>query len=117
MSEATEKMHRAINRLAKWRMIFAGWQLGTRTQDDPESNAVRDQREGQLIQRAELSGLTNLLISKGIITLDEYAASVTHEANELCEILSNKFPGYRATDQGMLVDAAKAAETTRGWKP
>jgi hypothetical protein len=35
----------ALNRLCKWRAIFAGWQLGTRAKGDPESDAVRDHRE------------------------------------------------------------------------
>jgi hypothetical protein len=33
---------KALQKLAKWRLIFAGWQLGTRLKGDPECDAVRD---------------------------------------------------------------------------
>jgi hypothetical protein len=111
------KMSAALNRLAKWRMILAGWQLGTRTQTDPESNAVRDHRESTLIQRAELIALTNLLIDKGVIDANDFGRMVAHEADLLSAAYSKKFPGFIANDHGMTIDAAKAEQTTRGWKP
>ena len=33
---------RALNVLAKWRTLLAGWQLGTRPKGDPECDAVSD---------------------------------------------------------------------------
>jgi hypothetical protein len=39
----------ALERLAKWRTLFAGWQLGTRPKGEPESDAVRDHREATLM--------------------------------------------------------------------
>jgi hypothetical protein len=63
-----------LNRLAKWRTVFAGWQLGTRAKGDPESDAVRDHREATILQRAELTALTSLLIKKQIITAAEFTA-------------------------------------------
>ena len=52
----------ALNRLCKWRAIFAGWQLGTRAKGDPESDAVRDHREVTILLRAEASAMTGLLL-------------------------------------------------------
>lgn len=31
-----------LQRLGKWRTVFASWQLGTRSKNDPEAQAVRD---------------------------------------------------------------------------
>ena len=66
--ELAQACSRAMNRLAKWRSVFAGWQLGTRQIGDPESDAVRDHREVTLLLRAEQSALVLLLIEKGIFT-------------------------------------------------
>jgi hypothetical protein len=50
----------ALNRLAKWRAVLAGWQLGTRPKGDSECDAVRDQRELLLILRAEVNAISAL---------------------------------------------------------
>lgn len=70
-----------VNRLAKWRTVFAGWQLGTRPKSDQECQAVRDAAEARLIMRAELSGITALLIAKGVFTAEEFGAQLNVEAN------------------------------------
>ena len=106
-----------LNRLAKWRSVFAGWQLGTRGLEDPESNAVRDHREVTMLMRAELNALAGLLIAKQVFTAQELTDQVHEEAKHLCEAYEQKFPGFRATDEGMRMDAAVARETTKGWKP
>ncbi len=59
---------RALNRLAKWRNHFAGWQLGTRMRGDAEYEAVRDHREVTILLRAEQSAMAGLLLRKGVIT-------------------------------------------------
>lgn len=107
------------NRLAKWRMVFAGWQLGTRAKGDPEGDAVRDQREGQLLLRAEVTALVGLMMKKGVFTIDEYMEEYSDEARLLCEQLEKRFPGFTATDYGMEIDmrVAEAHGTTKGWKP
>lgn len=104
-----------LNRLAKWRALLAGWQLGTRPKGDPESDAVRDHREATLVHRAELSALAALLIDKGVFTGDEFAAAVEREADLLCTQMEARFPGIRATDHGLELDPAQAVETMKGW--
>lgn len=106
----------AINRLAKWRMIFAGWQLGTRPKGDPESDAVRDHREGSLIMRAEVTAISRILLEKQIITQEDLARIIAEEAEALCQMLEQKFPGIKATDTGITLDQ-RAAETMKGWRP
>lgn len=107
----------ALNRLCKWRSVFAGWQLGTRPKDDSESDAVRDMREGLLLLRVEVTAIVTLLLQKGIYTFEEYEDQIEVEANALSKMLERRFPGFKATDIGMSIDPSKAAETTKGWRP
>ncbi len=109
--------HRALNRLAKWRTVFAGWQLGTRAKGDPECDAVRDQREAMLIMRAELSALTALCVLRGLFTVEAFDQQEAVEADLLSKHLEKRFPGFKATDVGLEMDSRIAAETTKGWKP
>jgi hypothetical protein len=117
MSELLDKANRALNRLCKWRTVFAGWQLGTRADTDAECRAVRDHRESTLIQRVELTALTRLMIEKKIFTKEEWAAVIADECEEMQKMLERRFPGFKASDVGLDVDAKLAAETTKGWRP
>lgn len=105
-----------LNRLAKWRSVLAGWQLGTRGTEDPECQAVRDHREGSLLLRAEMNALCDLLIQKKIITAQELQAAMVKEAELACADLEARFPGFEATDYGMDMDE-RVTETTKGWRP
>lgn len=105
-----------LNRLAKWRTVLTGWQLGTRAKGDPEADAVRDHRESSLVMRAELTAVTAILVKKGIFTVEEFRDQVQEEARHLCELHKERFPGFEATDTGITMTAA-ARETTKGWKP
>lgn len=107
----------ALQRLAKRRSVFAGWQLGTRAKGDPESDAVRDHREVTMIMRAELNALGGLFIAKGVFTEAEFRAAIEAEADLLSADYSKRFPGFRATDYGMEVVPHIAADTTRRWRP
>jgi|SRR6202035_1319541 len=110
------QMLAAVNRLARWRAVFANWQLGTRAIGDPESDAVRDHRELSILLRAELTALTGLLIEKGICTAEDFQNALTKEAEELNRDYELRFPGFTALDSGMQLDE-RAAKTTAGWKP
>jgi hypothetical protein len=109
-------MIRALNKLTKWRVVFAGWQLGTRADNDPECRAVRDHRDATMVLRVEVTALTRLLIEKKIITADEFSDTVTIEAAELEKMYERKFPGFRAVDEGMSIDPQVAAKTMKGWR-
>lgn len=110
-------MSAALNRLTKWRALFAGWQLGTRAKGDPESDAVRDHREATIVLRAEVTALVRLCCEKGLFTVDEYTKTLDDEAEHLSKAYARRFPGIKATDYGLHFDAAIAADTMRGWKP
>lgn len=109
----------ALQRLAKWRTVFAGWQLGTRDKADPEAAAVRDHRELTMIMRAELSALTGLMIEKGVFTAQEFSDALEAEADLLSKDYEKRFPGVRATDTGIEMNVAVMREhgTMEGWKP
>lgn len=106
-----------LNRLAKWRSVFAGWQLGTRSLEDPECQAVRDHREGTMFLRVEVSAITAILIKKGIITIDELNEAVGEEADALSKLYEERFPGFKATNTGMTIDPQIASKTMNGWRP
>lgn len=106
----------ALDRLAKWRAVFARWQLGTRPEGDPEGDAVRDHRELTINLRAEMSALSSLLIRKGVISGEEWASALEEEANQLCKDYENRFPGVTATNAGLTMDR-RVLPWMKGWKP
>lgn len=106
----------AINILAKWRTLFAGWQLGTRAKGDPESDAVSDHREVTLMLRAEVSTLVTLLQEKGVFTRLEWFEALELEARTLSKDYENRFPGVRASEHGLTIDK-RALAWMKGWKP
>ena len=107
----------ATQRLAKWRTLFAGWQLGTRAKGDPEGDAVRDHREVTILLRAEMNALLGLLVAKGICTAEEFAVALEREADLLSADYARRFPGIRAADHGLEFVPHIAADTMRGWRP
>lgn len=107
---------RSMNRLAKWRSHFAGWQLGTRSIDDPECQAVRDHREATMMLRVEATAVVALLIQKGVITERELEAAMAEEADQLEKAYQQRWPGASASDDGM-VYTAQAMTWMQGWKP
>jgi len=114
--ELIEVYERTLNRLAKWRSVFAGWQLGTRSKEDPECQAIRDHREASIILRVEMSAVSRLLLEKGVFTLEEFMEVQIKEAEELNKMLEKRFPGITSTDDGIEYDLPKAAQTMRGWR-
>lgn len=106
-----------LNKLAKWRNVFAGWQLGTRPKGDPEGDAVRDHREVTLMMRAELNALVFLLTEKKkLFTAQEWTAQLGEEAAFLDQAMEKKFPGI-TTDQDGVHFGPMSVQTMRGWKP
>ena len=107
---------RALNRVAKWRTMYAGWQLGTRLKGDPECDAVRDAAEARILLRVEVSALARLLVDAGVFTEEQWNDQLAVEADALNAMLAKKWPGVTATDFG-LTFTAEAAESMKGWRP
>jgi hypothetical protein len=107
----------ALQRLAKWRTVFTGWQLGTRADTDPQAQAVRDHREATIMLRAEVTALVYLMVEKDVFTHEEFVRQIGDEAEHLMRAFEKLFPGFKAADYGMDIDVVKAAETTKHWRP
>ncbi len=107
-----------LNRLVKWRSVFAGWQLGTRPDSDPECQAVRDHREVTILLRAEVTALTGLLIERGVVNADDFMGAVGVEADRLSADYAQRFRGMEATDDGIAMNVAVMQEhgTMKGWR-
>lgn len=113
MADETMK---ALNVLAKWRVLFTGWQLGTRPKGDPEGDAVRDHREVTILLRVESSALVGLLLAKGVITEAEWLDALCREAGRLNKDFERRFPGVTASEEGLTIDK-RALPWMKGWKP
>ena len=111
-----QKTMRALNILTKWRVLFTGWQLGTRLKGDPEGDAVRDHREATILLRAEVTALTALLRAKGVFTMDEQMAAIELEAGLLAQDYERRFPGVTANENGLIFDK-RTLPWMKGWKP
>jgi hypothetical protein len=103
----------AVQRLAKWRTVFVGWMIGTRSPDQPGVKAYRDRADAVLMMRVEINALTALLIAKGVFSVDEFMAQIVTECEHKQRELEAMFPGYKATDIGISIDIPVAAETNR----
>jgi hypothetical protein len=106
-----ESLMAVLEKLTKWRKFFASWQLGTRSDSDGESKAVRHHREATILQRAELTALTGLLIRKGLITQAEFQDSLEKEAAQLDQDYSVAFPGWSSTPDGLSMKMPEALGT------
>lgn len=115
LEQLRTKCFNALNRLAKWRVVFVGWQLGTRMKGDAEADAVRDHRELTIALRVEVNAMIGLLVDKNLITQEEWFQRLTKEAESLEKDYEARFPGYKATDVGMTIDVQQAVKTSEGW--
>ena len=109
----------ALNKLAKWRGVFAGWQLGTCMKGDPECEAVRDHRECSIMLRVEVTALTALLIQKKLLTIEEFEDQLCKEAEYMDRQYELKFPGITAAEDGIHYDTELVMKmgTMKHWRP
>lgn len=108
-----DRLFLVMNKLTKWRNVFASWQLGTRSREDGECRAVKDHREITISLRAEMNALVGLLLKKGVITEEGWTASLISEAGQLDKDFEEKFPGFSTTQEGISMDVQRAADTMR----
>lgn len=109
--EVSSAYFSTAERVCKWRSVFAGWQLGTRLSDDPESKAVRNTAEMLILLRAEVNAITQLLQERGIATAREFTEQVTLELEHLDKSYEARFPGFSARSDGISMKIPEAAET------
>lgn len=108
-----EAYERATQRLCKWRAVFIGWMLGTVPDGTPGLKAHKDRVDAQIMARVEMNAITALLIRKGIFTVEEFMAQIVEECDHKEREYEATFPGYKATDIGISIEPAKAAETNK----
>ncbi len=114
MAATADRMIAALNVLAKWRAVLAGWHLGTRTLHTPGTSAMRDLADKWLVMRTENNALTALLIAKGVFTVEEMQEQIRVEAEYLNEAQAEFFAGFVAGAHGITItDPALAAETMK----
>lgn len=107
------RLDRATNKLCKWRGVYAGWWFGTRSIDDPQAKAARDNFDRTIMLRCEVSALTALLIEKGAFTLPEFEQRLLTEVEALDRMLEEAWPGIKTTDVGVTMEPSIAIETMR----
>lgn len=111
MADGIAAAQAALQKLAKWRTVLAGWHLGTRAKVEPGVPAMRDLREAVLILQAQQAALAGLLIAKGVFSAEEWTLQLGEEAAYLDRSLEARFPGYSTDETGVRIDAARAART------
>lgn len=112
-----KKVQNAMNRIAKWRNIYAGWQLGTRSDQDPEAQAVRDMFDKFIALRVEVNALLTLMTEKKVFSADEFGETLLMEIQLYDEMLMRRWPGAEATDAGMKFDIQKVQPWMSRFKP
>lgn len=112
-NELEERRDSILNRLCKWRSVFAGWKFGTADNKSGPVRCFRDQMDDRLVSRVELSAIAQLLIDKGVFTNEEFVDQLEIEANAMHGFLENKFEGARATSQGIAMDTQRFLETCK----
>lgn len=103
----------ALNKVAKWRSVFASWLLGTRPANDHEVAYHRDLRELVILLRVETSALSGLLLERGIVTPEQLALAFTAEADNLDKLFEAKFPGMTTSAAGVHMTMPAAMQTMR----
>jgi hypothetical protein len=102
-----------LEKLTKWRNVFASWQLGTRPRDDGEIRALKDHRELTILLRAEVTALTGLLVESGVISAEDFAAALEDEAIQLDHDYEVRFPGFTTSLDGVSMQMPQAHETMK----
>lgn len=112
------EMFKAAQRLRQFGRLAAGRLFGTLPNADGRYLAVVDEWERSLLVRAEASGLSRVLIEKGIISRAEWVAIVLEEYRALGDAIEKTWPELRVDDIGIHITdpAAFAARAKReGW--
>lgn len=109
-----QRLTDALNKLAKWRTVFASWQLGTRSSGDPECQAIKDHREVTILMRAEINALTKIILENKICTQEKLQEILLEEAQYLDRSYEKRFPGFSTSFIGVHIDK-KGQETMKNW--
>jgi hypothetical protein len=84
--DSAQRMHAALERLCKWRLWFAGWQLGTHPGTYGPTRAARDAAEALLLMRAEITAHAGIMLGKGVATEEEMEATAATRLGMRAEV-------------------------------
>lgn len=110
-----------LNKLCKWRSVLAGWHRGTASimtggKPTPGVAAMRDLMDKWLIMRAENSAIVALLVEKGVFKEEEFVDQLMAEADRIDKDMERVFPGFRTSDDGIVIFDALLAQRTMSEK-
>jgi hypothetical protein len=106
-----------ILRLCKWRVHFASWLFGTRPKDDPQAQWARDTAEKLLLYRVETNALARVLIEAGLTDPEKFTIMIGEEAVFLMKSMEERWPGARASENGMTYNGEEVARWMKNWLP
>lgn len=106
-------MSTQLQTLCKWRAIYQ--MMATMGERNSFERYVRDVADKHLLLRAEVTALSALLLQKGVFTQVEFAAQLDVEAEHLCEIMAQAYPGFRAMPEGLSLEMPEAQQTMEAW--
>lgn len=98
--------------LSNWKSLFASWATGLRPNQNTSYLAAQEQAETILILRAELTACLNLLLHLGVVTKDQFDEKFCEAVILLNQALENKFPGFKSTNEGLVLDKPITAQHT-----
>lgn len=101
MSDLSARLRAAIEKLGKWRALYAGWWFGTRSLKDGQARAARDNFDRTIMLRCEVNALTALLIAKGVFTPEEFQGQLLDDVEHLDRELEKRWDGIRTTPDGL----------------
>lgn len=107
MSEEQARPVNWVNRIRHWRTHIAQLVVGP-AHGTPPFAALEHMAEQQLLQRIETNAIVGILLTAGIVTKEDAGAIMQLEAQKLEAQLERRFPGFRATDEGIIAVLAVA---------
>lgn len=112
MSRAEQRAWAKLVKVGNWKRVFASWQLGTTSESYGPYKAVADHRELSINLKIVTDALADILVSKGVCTLEEWHDAVFKQAELYDKDLEARFPGFKTTNLGLQV-SPEAARTAR----
>lgn len=124
-SPKTSEYQAAANRLHHLSIIYSGaiaevargHPISVIPSGAPGLEGTRDLIDCALLVRAEVNGITRILLEKAIVTHEDLLAVLIVEYDHLAAAKAAHY-GFSVTDEGLRVDAKSLAERARreGWR-
>jgi len=109
-------------RLRQYARLAVGRVTGSCTHENGAYNTLLAIEEGRLVQRAELTAVSRILVGKGVCSLEELQKAMTEEMSELLTLLAREWPEIEVEPMGRSftitdVQALAARSKREGWPP